>query len=288
VVQELLVAQRVGQEVQKLFPLPLDIARFQGTWRILSPRPDRRFSTNWHPALQPVLPAEEGDPEKFEPGWLLQEAFLAYLCGNESGLDVRKNEEFFELEPRFGVQLNSGPKRPYAGMLFQVEFVRLALDIGLLVEVDGVALAEAGLFQLGGEARAGRYVTIHTALDLPRDRWLKADIRPLRFKLYFATPAIFTRGWLPGWLDTTTLTGQYNGVAVQLIAAVVGKPQPIGGRDIAQRDRQRPIHRAVPAGSVYFFETQASSDEVMNAFDGQCLSDLDAQIGFGLSYVGGW
>jgi CRISPR-associated protein Cmr3 len=111
----------------------------------------------------------------------------------------------------------------------------------------------------------------------------------MRFKLYFATPAISANGWLPCWLDVQSLRGQWDNVDVQLIAAAVGKPQAIGGRDLA-RNSHRYIRRAVPAGSVYFFETGASDDEVLAAFDGQCVSDLetDARIGFGLCYVGGW
>jgi CRISPR-associated protein Cmr3 len=213
---------------------------------------------------------------------------MAYLCVDESGLEVRESKELFVLEPRFGVQIDSGPKRPREGMLFQVEFVRVEANVGLLVEVSGVPLAAAGLLQLGGEARAGSYTTVQRGLDLPRSGRLKNGSGLLHFKLYLATPAIFKSGWLPGWLDSTTLAGQYNSVAVQLVATAVGKPQPVGGRDIARRDRQRAIQRAVPAGSVYFFETRAEASDVMDAFDGQCLSDVDAQIGFGLSYVGGW
>jgi len=283
-----LVARREGQDIHPFFPLPLDITRLYGAWRILVPQPAQRFETNWHPALLPLLPTNEGEPDKFDSGWLSEAALMAYLSNDELGLEIRDSAELFVLEPRFGVQINSGPKRPHEGMLFQVEFVRVKEDVGLLVEGSGVTLTTAGLLQLGGEARAGRYVTVPRGLDLPRSGRLKDGSGLLPFKLYLATPAIFTNGWLPGWLDPATLAGQHNGMSVQLVAAAVGKPQPIGGRDIARGDRQRAMHRAVPAGSVFFFTTPASASDVMDAFDGQCLSDVGAQISFGLSYVGGW
>jgi hypothetical protein len=44
----------------------------------------------------------------------------------------------------------------------------------------------------------------------------------------------------------------------------------------------------VPAGSVYLFETGATVDQIMKEFDGQCVSDMNAQIGFGLCFIGGW
>lgn len=173
-------------------------------------------------------------------------------------------------------------------MLYQVEFVRPEADVGLLVEVEGVTLPCSGLLQLGGEARAGRYETVTTGVTLSPDGCLTDGDKPLRFKVYLATPAFFRQGWLPAAINAQTLQGNWQGIDVTLIAAAIGKPQAIGGRDIARGDTQRAIRRAVPAGSVYFFETQATTDEVLAAFDGQCVCDAEAdrQIGFGLGYVG--
>jgi hypothetical protein len=75
---------------------------------------------------------------------------------------------------------------------------------------------------------------------------------------------------------------------MKLVSVAIGKAQSIGGRDIARGDVQRPMRRVVPAGSVYLFETEATVDQIMKEFDGQCLSDVGAEIGFGLTYIGGW
>jgi CRISPR-associated protein Cmr3 len=288
-----LIAKREGSSWQRFFTLPLDVTRLQSGWGILSPDPDRHFETNWHSALQPLLPREDTEPSKFDTGWLNEVEFLSYLRGGQlKDRSVITSDSLYHYEARFGVQIDSQPKRPPEGMLYQIEFVRLEYEVGLWVEVGGVSLPDAGLLQLGGEARAGRY-EIATAIDLPRDgRTLSSAQGKRRFKLYFAVPAIFENGWLPSWLDTESLMGKQGdrkgAVAGKLVAAAVGKPQPIGGRNIARGDYQRAIQRAVPAGSVYFFETEASADEVFETFDGQCVSDVDAQIGFGLCFVGGW
>lgn len=288
-----LVAKRKSNdEVQRFFPLPQDVTKLQTGWHIFSPGADDMRS-NWPDGakLLPLLPPIGSEPTKFESGWLCEDGLLAYLKGNAGAVHVHPNGELFLHEPRFGVQIDSRPKRPEEGMLYQVEFVRLEGEVGLLMELEGVSLNPSGLLQLGGEARAGSYKTISTGLHLPDDgRAPKPVADKMGFKLYFATPALFKKGWLPEafHLNGENFEGNWRGIELTLISAAVGKPQSIGGRDIARRDQQRSMYRAVPAGSVYFFETSASANDVLANFDGQCVSDLDAPIGFGLSYIGGW
>lgn len=298
------LAKRIGanQTAQRFFPLPQDAVKFKSRWHILTPQPSTDFKTNWSGNLQPLLPPAGSEPEKCEIGWVDEDALLAYLQRDESGFQnysndkdkFLKSDELFTRESRFGVQIDSRPKRPTEGNLYQIEFMRLREDVGLLIEVSGLGLNGNGLLQLGGEARAARYETTTTNLDLLTAGRLSDGNKPLRFKIYFATPAIFRRGWLP---ETITLqanddyTGTWRGVEVKLLAAALGRAQPIGGRDISQKDIQRNIQRAVPAGSVYFLEvldSKRNAQDVLTAFDGKCVSDVDAQIGFGLCYVGGW
>lgn len=278
--------------VSPLFPLPLDIIKLKNSWQILSPCSDdrRHFAANLENGLLPLLPLDDTGSTKFNGGWLDDSDFLAYLRNESFPIDKNPiaEEMLFGRESRFGVQIDSHPKRPTEGMLYQVEYVRLHQDVGLLVEVDGISLQENGLLQLGGEARAGRFETVTANLTFPTQDRLKDKNKPLLFKLYLATPAIFGHGWLPEHIDKKNLMGRWREIELTLVSAAIGKPQPIGGRDISKRDSQRDIYGAVPAGSVYFFETQASADDVFRAFDGQCVSDVAAQIGFGLGYVGGW
>lgn len=287
-----ILAKRVGPNYERLFPLPLDVTKLKSGWHVLSPS-EQKLQANWPSSgLKALLPPPDSEPEKFETGWLCEEAFLAYLRRRECHWEPFAQKDLFESEPRFGVQIDSGPKQQVEGRFYQIGFVRPAKGVGLLVEVDGIKFPRAdlpsGLLQLGGEARAGYYATVEKSMGFPPEERLSGGAQPLRFKLYLATPAIFKNGWLPEWIDCTRLQGERDGVALELVAAAVGKPQPIGGRDLTQSDQQRPIHRAVPAGSVYFFTTQAKPEKVFEIFDGQCVSDRDAGIGFGLCYVGGW
>src|SRR5205085_9049367 len=128
--------------------------------------------------------------------------------------------------------------------LYQIEFMRLRADVGLLVEVNGLRLTSSDLLQLGGESRAARYETSTTDLNLATAGRLNNSNQPLRFKLYFATPAIFKQGWVPDDIKLQTngdYIGNWYGMDVKLIAAALSRAQPIGGRDISKRDVQRVI-----------------------------------------------
>jgi CRISPR-associated protein Cmr3 len=282
----LLARREEDGAVVPFFPHPQDVVKLKDGWRTLAPQQGRHFQSDWLKGLQPLWPSQEGEPEKFEPGWLSKAELANYL--SDKDFSVTKTRCLFDRERRFSVEIEGPGKRSREGHLFAVEFIRLPRDVGLLVEVDGVMLASAGLLQLGGEARAARYREVEASLQLTQEGRTGAPANgKTRFKLYLAAPAIFHQGWLPGWIGRHDLSGAWNGLHVRLVSAAVGKAQPVGGRDIAHGS-QRSIRRAVPAGSVYFFEAEASADAVMKAFDGKCVSDVDAQIGFGLCYAGGW
>ncbi len=294
-----LLASRTPHGLTRYFPLPQDITKINGSWRILTPAAHSAARMNWPapdsastPALQPLLPPS-GTPEKFETGWLDEMELAAYLSGVAT-TNLTPASSLFEREPRFGIEMDNYAKCPVEGRLYQAKFMRLREGIGLLLEVGAtVPLNPGGLIAVGGEARAGRYV-IETAaaFDAPglaqQAQNFAASAGTLRFKLYLATPALFGQGWLPKWIDANTLQGETANVTLTLRAAALGRPQNIGGRSIATGGGARLMYRAVPAGSVYFFETNNTVADVVQAFHGRNISDLNPQIGFGLAYMGGW
>ena len=170
-----------------------------------------------------------------------------------------------------------------------MSFVRPAPDVGICLDVDRIdGLGEVGLLGLGGEGRASRYETV-TAAPLDRSAVRDRIVRAGRLKLILATPALFDGGWLPTWVDPATRTTSGAIVGRQLAAAAVGRPQPVGGFDV-RAGQPRPTRRAVPAGSVYWFEEieHGAANRAFDALDGQTVSDEAATIGFGLCYLGVW
>lgn len=272
----------------RFYPLPADVTKLQSGWQILSPQANQQIQTNWQTGLLPLLPVNSSEPMKFESGWLRDDGLQSYLAGNFDPQKLVATANLFQYEPRLGIGIESATKATMEGLIYQVEFIRLAQDTGLLVEYDGLNLQDQGYLQMGGEARAAHYCAATVGVDLATTSTLQAITGLTRFKLYLATPAIFAQGWLPDGINAETLQGIWQAIPITLRAAALHKMQTIGGRDISRRDAQRQMHRAVPAGSVYYCESTASVADILAAFHNKCVSDVDAQIGFGLSYVGGW
>lgn len=165
-------------------------------------------------------------------------------------------------------------------------------------------LVAEGPGTLGGESRLA-------VLDTPSpDPWPRcpehlaaslADATHVRMAL--ATPAVFTLGWQPGWLDRTTKTGSppgLPGVTLKLVAAAVARRQAVSGWDLT-RNGVKPVRYCVPAGSVYFFEVvggnpsllatdgwlqPVSDDEETSAPDSRRTNNRND--GFGLALWGVW
>ncbi|HXH11956.1 MAG TPA: type III-B CRISPR module-associated protein Cmr3, partial [Alphaproteobacteria bacterium] len=194
-----------------------------------------------------------------------------------------------EYEERIGIGLEAGRRAAQEGRIYAAQFLRLQKDHGFVVYVEGLnGIGPQGDFMaLGGEGRAARLERLEaTAPDLgdPPRSLMKHG----RFKLYLTTPALFSRGWLPSWLTPPTFTGLRNGLRLRLVAAAVGRPIPLSGFDMAL-SQPKPMRRAVPAGSVYFFELEDGDPQLAyRAFYFQSISELSHEAGFGITLVGGW
>jgi CRISPR-associated protein Cmr3 len=243
--------------------------------------------------------------------FLSNQGLRRYLQGEIPREDER-NKEFFWRELRVGIALKPGRRTVEEGMFYMPEMIRLADKTGFVLEVAGLSFANTsinynfpreGLLQLGGESRGAYYQTLEEGNPLSKLEELGAALegqiqQTRRFKLYLASPAIFENGWLPDFItDRAKLEGSIEGLHVQLVAAAVGKPLPIGGWDLANK-RPKTMYKAVPPGSVYFFELlEGDVQDAFNAFHFKCrlqqeakdvkLKEL-AKIGFGLTFVGCW
>lgn len=202
--------------------------------------------------------------------WLSAQSLTGYLKGELLSIkDLIHEDQLFAREGRLGIGIDSSVKHVVEGLLYQVEYVRPQEDVGLLVEVTGIEASEGkwgkqGLLSLGGEMRAARYEVLNKPVAWPQN--VQGE---QRFKLYLATPACFTAGWRASQWDS-------------LVAAALGRAQPIGGWDVAL-NRQKVMRRYVPAGSVYYFAGMAPPT-------GEPVGDdeIDRHIGFGQYFIGRW
>ena len=227
-----------------------------------------------------------------------------YLLGKKMpSFSFFPEENFVCSEPKIGIQRNRKTLTSEESMLYRINMSRFQsasldlLALGFVVDYCCTQeLPEKGLLKLGGEGKSFVYepsqhnpdpLSKETDLDTLKDAIKKSGC----FKLYFASPSIFKRGWLPIWIDEETRQGQYlssdGSVLVELVTAAVGKPIPIGGWDMKKR-RAKPTYRAVPAGSVYYFKVLDGScvDDIVNTFHYKNISDFQSSEGFGLCFVG--
>lgn len=180
------------------------------------------------------------------------------------------------------------PKDTSEGRLSQMR-IGVRVNFG-----EHAPLPERLLVPLGGERRLAEVWTAEAdkgVWEAPKGlSW--AGKKGLRMVL--ATPAVFERGWLPGWLReqdgklTGTIPG--SGVSVRLVSAVVGRWKPLSGWSYEEgRNGPKALRRMVPAGSVYFFEVLEGGEGIADLWlRSVCDCQQDGRDGFGLALWGFW
>ena len=161
----------------------------------------------------------------------------------------------------------------------------------LLVRYDR-ALSPA-LVHLGGKRRlAALEPEPEGRWPAPTDEWLEKMRHAGGLCLTLLTPAVFSAGYRPGWLDDT-LAGSppgAPGLRLRLCAAAVERWRPHSGWDLAKR-QPKPMRKLVPAGATLWFEVLDDCDaEAVAALwlASVCDEPQDRRDGFGLALPGPW
>lgn len=214
---------------------------------------------------------------KSAPGaFLSEEALKGYF---EQGKEVTplKAADLFVTERRLGIQIDTQCRSTKEGMLYEVEYIRLIENTGLVMEIlEGYPdFPPQGVMRAGGEGRALRYTTLKDG-EITSLSWAYHGELPRFFKVYFATPAYFSQGWKPAaW--QSFFTGP-----VKLEAVALSRYQSLGGYDLLNR-KQKPARRFVPAGSVYYF-SHAGGVQLSQ----QTITEDGAALGFGQVLIASW
>jgi CRISPR-associated protein Cmr3 len=296
-----LISKSENSHLIAYFPIPADVVQVKDKnnptadpkLEYLQPLQEQLLGQNdltynllslWTPETKPV--------EAIAGYWIHQD-LQQYLLG-EHPISFTKTSILYEKEARFGIEIDNSKQVVQEGKLYQTEFIRCREHIGLFIEIEGIQRLsddpEAQLIAIGGENRAASYTEVRKIdWDEFKQKLTSKLQQSVGFKLYLATPTIFKNGWLPNWINCQDLTGEYHGIKITLKAAAVGRYQTIGGWDVAYNKPKQTL-RAVAAGSVYYFTSEASSEDIIKAFHWQNLADdpQEAQIGFGMSLVGVW
>jgi CRISPR-associated protein Cmr3 len=314
---------------QSMFPSPADAIHFQTgkkstiRWlRPVAPRTSVRARGAWTSSEEETRAVERlwrGTVDSREkparmPRWWTRDAFLPWLMDPTNGLEIETVGTLLD-GPTERVDthaaIDPATSAAHDGALFSYGTSELLTardeEWGLwgswATPIEGFpidparAVTQDSLWTLGGETRLAR-VDGPGADPFAAPEELLTRWQPSRFfRLVLVTPAVFRRGWRPGWLEPTgeSFEGPWNGVHLKLRAAHIGRAEAHSGWDFLKR-APKPSRRLVPMGSVFSFEAdrEITKDDVKWLW----LSSMqelhagepsqDARDGFGLVVPGQW
>ncbi len=245
--------------------------------------------------------------------------------GHDNICDGKKKKEYWENDPDFldapkkdkrihaGIDRDSGAAED--GMLFMsigLDFASrcqgCAIHLSARVRsnegsVYGMQINELNeIHPFGGERRLAHWSKADEPSGWKCPSEIPKKLEELdtgKIRMVLATPAIFSKGWLPGWIDSATLEGvpprlkDDQKFKLKLISACTERWRPISGWSAEAKSRgPKAIRRIVPAGSVYFFEANSAeaAKDLANGhwLESVCDVEQDRKDGFGLAVWGVW
>lgn len=219
--------------------------------------------------------------------------------------DIYSTSKIWASERRINVGIDPVTYAGEEGKLFSLEHIRVHPGVSFRCEwnvqprentnepIDLVKAGKIKSINLGGEKRPARVRLVSSSScnwpSGPTEKELYACTRngETFFRIYFATPAYFDGGWQAVQNGRHVLKTEGLEVHVKLLAAAVGKPFLLGGYDIAAQ-KERPIRKFVPAGSVFYFQGRAEDIDDIIKLHTSTIGDkefLRAQ-GFGFAFAG--
>ena len=249
--------------------------------------------------LLPAVPDAEDDfkPEAMDAFWSV-DLMIQWLRNGRKDFSLDKKETLAApiKDERTHAKIDPDTGTADEGMLFSTTGLDLVQKDGSTFRIGGAALevdlgdmGDLGNFTapVGGERRLARF----EVNDKDADLWKPKDIQlGDKIRLVLAAPAVFTKGWLPGWIDGKDLEGQVpnTSLKVRLVSAVTGRWQPLSGWSY-EDGKPKALRRAVPAGSVYFFERLSGDVNLEELWlRSVCDDGQDRRDGFGLALWGAW
>ncbi len=276
----------IGNNNTVLYPAPRDLVRSSIDGKIQKLTRKKNILINPITNIDLLWSCVDGKVEHNEKDFLTQDNLISYLEGKDETPKVINQSEFVLNEPKVGIERNSMTRTSEESKLYRIGMFRLKDSYGLLVDFEGIEISTSGLIKLGGEGKSASYNVTNNEFNINTKLISDYIDRERQFKLYFASPTIFKDGWIPDQFEIESMTWNHKGLKLKLITTAVGKPINIGGWDIV-KNAPKVMRKAVPSGSVYYFELiNGSGAEVLEKLNGQNISDFLPEEGFGYCLVG--
>lgn len=195
----------------------------------------------------------------------------------------RKISASLQEESKIGIGRENATRTAAKGKLYRVPLNR-TLGFSFLVKIEGLDMSKhpKGVLKLGGEGKTASYELITDPRAVKKSIGIsfsgpdtEASQGTKSFKVYVSSPAFFDKGYPD--------LQKHLGIEAELRGQCVGKYLSIGGYDI-EKNRPKAMRKAVPAGSIFVFESQTPISFSDISLQGISLSDDRAEQGFGISY----
>lgn len=246
-----------------------------------------------------VMPPDNLIVENFDKGELLEKDTINRYLNKEK--NITPKDTCIVKESKIGIGRDIGTHTTNEGALYRVDMMRFKsgfhrdtnkdgdISTAIVVECEGIDFPKKSILKIGGEAKAAQFEQIESQPEycqIPAP----SNYRNNRFRLSLITPSVFDNGWIPSWINTSDFIGEYKGVKLKLLATVLGKPLSIGGFGYSMDSKRfapKEMYKAIPAGSVYYFELlEGTFEDVKLLFHYQSISEQKANEGFGVTYLG--
>jgi CRISPR-associated protein Cmr3 len=254
------LARRSGKEVEPLLPAPADLVIRGESVDALNPvELPASIRTSFGLRSTPVLRAA-GAGKTEEPMWLGREALACYLAGSGLRRDhLVPARDIWKTDLRLGIALDGPRRTALEGHLYTADAVAFRVGHGFVLRVEGAddLVPRKGMLRFGGDGRAAELSDC--AFQVPEPPWQEIQ-RDRRFRLVLVAPGIFPDGWLPAGTMEPVERGlwELSGIRARLVSACVPRARAVSGWDLA-REQPKPAVRAVPVGSVYWFDAMEGS-----------------------------
>lgn len=264
-----------------------------------------------------LLPVRLTQPEAGKPGsgptWWAWDDFLSFRKGHKQTIShaqlCRNGWSPGAGDRRTHVAIGRKTGASEAGHLFQTEGLDLnapsamgngdfpaqkrwaAAENGIRLLARCSEALDEGLVHLGGERRLAALQPEPEGLwPVPPRDWLEEIVRTGGLCLTLLTPAIFSSGYRPGWLDADLIGNPpcLSGLRLRLCAVAVERWQPHSGWNLDE-NRPRQTRRLAPAGAVYWFQILGNANvSDLRALWLGSVSDLRRSDGFGIALPSSW
>lgn len=251
------------------------------------------------PCMPVGLPDEDFKPEKMDAFWSAETMF-SWLKQDRKKFNIKRTLPFPQKDERTHVSITPELGTAKDEILFtttgldfmhkdqkQLSCISACID----VNYNGLnALPKQFIAPCGGARRLAD-ITLDSKIE---SFWQAPSSLVLgkKIRMILASPAVFEKGWLPGWIDEISREGVIPGTAakVRLTAAITERWQPLSGWNYERgKNGPKALRRVVPAGSVYFFELVSGALEIDSVWlHSVCDLKQDKLDGFGLALWGNW